>query len=52
MNFRSMPWLEEVQGFWWAIGAMAAVAVTLLLYFWTRRLIDRPRTPRPPRWLR
>jgi Mg2+ and Co2+ transporter CorA len=47
-----MPWIDQVHGFWWAIGAMAAVAVTLLLYFWARRIIDRPRTPRPPRWLR
>jgi Mg2+ and Co2+ transporter CorA len=52
MNFDRMPWIDQVHGFWWAIGAMAAVAVTLLLYFWARRIIDRPRTPRPPRWLR
>jgi len=24
----------------------------MLLYFWTRRIIERPRAPRTPRWLR
>jgi len=52
MNFHAMPWVENKEGFWWALGAMSIVAVTLLLYFWTRRILDRPRTPRRPRWLR
>jgi Mg2+ and Co2+ transporter CorA len=52
MNFRSMPWIDEPRGVWWALGTMATVAVLLLLYFWTRRILARPRTPRPPRWLR
>jgi Mg2+ and Co2+ transporter CorA len=52
MNFHVMPWVGENEGFWWAVGAMCAVATSLLLYFWTRRILDRPRTPRPPRWLR
>lgn len=52
MNFQAMPWVGDKQGFWWAVGAMGAVATSLLLYFWTRRILDRPRTPRTPRWLR
>lgn len=52
MNFRSMPWIDEPRGVWWALGTMATVAVLLLLYFWARRILARPRTPRPPRWLR
>ena len=52
MNFRHMPLLEEANGFWITAGAMAAVAAVMLLYFWTRRIIERPRAPRTPRWLR
>lgn len=52
MNFRSMPWIDEPQGVWWALGTMATLAVLLLLYFWTRRILERPRPLKPPRWLR
>jgi Mg2+ and Co2+ transporter CorA len=52
MNFHRMPWVDEREGFVWAMGTMATVAVTLLLYFWARRILERPRTPRRPRWLR
>jgi magnesium transporter len=52
MNFERMPLLAHQQGFWWTIGAMIALAATLLLYFWTRRLLTRPRGPRWLRWLR
>jgi Mg2+ and Co2+ transporter CorA len=52
MNFRHMPLLEDADGFWITAGAMAAVAVIMLLYFWTRRILERPRAPRPSRWFR
>lgn len=52
MNFRHMPLLEDVDGFWMTISAMGAVATVMLLYFWTRRILERPRAPRAPRWLR
>jgi len=52
MNFRHMPLLEDFDGFWVTIGAMTTVAVIMLLYFWTRRILERPRAPRTPRWLR
>jgi Mg2+ and Co2+ transporter CorA len=52
MNFRHMPLLAEADGFWITVGSMAAVAFVMLLYFWTRRILSRPRTPNPLRWLR
>ena len=52
MNFRHMPLLDDVDGFWVTTGAMATVAAIMLLYFWTRRILERPRAPRPSRWFR
>jgi Mg2+ and Co2+ transporter CorA len=52
MNFRHMPLLEDAEGFWITAAAMGAVAFVMLLYFWTRRILSRPRTPNPLRWLR
>lgn len=52
MNFRHMPLLDDLDGFWLTVGAMATVATVMLLYFWTRRILERPRAPRTPRWLR
>ena len=52
MNFRHMPLLDELDGFWVTVSAMGAVAAVMLLYFWTRRILERPRAPRTPRWLR
>lgn len=52
MNFDRMPLLRELDGFWWTVAGMGAIAFIMMLYFWTRRILDRPRTPRRPRWLR
>ena len=52
MNFQHMPLLSDFDGFWWTIAGMTAIVVVMLLYFWARRILDRPRRPRPPRWLR
>lgn len=52
MNFERMPLLRELDGFWWTVAGMATIAFVMMLYFWTRRILDRPRTPRAPRWLR
>ncbi len=52
MNFHFMPLLRDPQGFWWTLAAMGTIVTVALLYFWARRILDRPRTPRPPRWLR
>lgn len=52
MNFERLPGKDEFNGFWWTIAGMGAIVFLMLLYFWTRRILDRPRTPRPPRWMR
>lgn len=41
MNFEFIPWVHTADGFWWAMGAMALIAVTLLVFFWRRRYLDR-----------
>ena len=51
MNFRHMPLLDDLDGFWITVGTMATVAAIMVLYFWTRRILERPRAPRTPRWL-
>lgn len=52
MNFERMPLLHDHEGFWWTVTAMGAIVAVMLFYFWTRRILDRPRAPRAPRWLR
>lgn len=37
MNFRLMPWLDDADGFAYALGLMAVVAVAMLAVFWRRR---------------
>lgn len=37
MNFRNMPLLDQPDGFWLIIGAMASVATVLAVIFWRRR---------------
>jgi magnesium transporter len=39
MNFHSMPLLEKPDGFWVALGMMAAMAATMGLIFWRRKLL-------------
>lgn len=41
MNFSHMPWLNEAQGFWWAISIMVGIAVLMLLIFWRRQWLSR-----------
>ena len=52
MNFKFMPPLDEPHAFYWTLAGMGAIVVVMLLYFWTRRILDRPRTPKPWRWFR
>ena len=40
MNFIHMPWIEEHNGFWWAIGIMASIALMMILIFWRRQWIS------------
>ncbi|MDP1657925.1 MAG: magnesium/cobalt transporter CorA [Methylotenera sp.] len=37
MNFDYMPWLKEHNGFWWAMGLMAGIALIMILIFWRRQ---------------
>ncbi len=41
MNFEDMPLLQQAQGFWITLGAMAAVAGALGLVFWRKRYLAR-----------
>ncbi len=40
MNFESMPWLKNVNGFWWAMGLMAGIALIMVLIFWRRQWLS------------
>lgn len=41
MNFDVMPLLKDHDGFWVAIGFMAAIAAIMLLIFWRRQWVTR-----------
>lgn len=41
MNFRHMPLLADIDGFWWVIAAMATMAVTMGMIFWRREWLSR-----------
>ena len=41
MNFDSIPLLHRQTGFWWAMGSMAFIALTLALIFWRKRYLAR-----------
>lgn len=41
MNFEFIPLLHIHSGFWWAMGSMAFIAVSLALFFWRKRYITR-----------
>jgi magnesium transporter len=41
MNFKSIPWLAEPNGFWFAIGLMAGIAGMMGLIFWRRQWLSR-----------
>jgi len=40
MNFDTMPWLKEANGFWWAIGLMVSIASIMILIFWRRQWLS------------
>ncbi len=41
MNFEAMPLLHQSDGFWIAVGVMAALAAGLGLFFWRKRYLAR-----------
>ncbi|HEY4373771.1 MAG TPA: magnesium transporter CorA family protein [Burkholderiales bacterium] len=48
MNFKEMPWLEWHLGFWTTMGLMSLLALCLMLYFRSKRYIERSDRPRRP----
>ncbi len=40
MNFIHMPWIDEHNGFWWALGIMATIATIMILIFWRRQWLS------------
>jgi magnesium transporter len=40
MNFIHMPWIEAHNGFWWALGIMATIALMMILIFWRRQWLQ------------
>ena len=41
MNFNWMPWIDEKNGFWWALGIMGGIAFVMIMIFWRRQWINR-----------
>ncbi|MDH4464221.1 MAG: magnesium transporter CorA family protein [Acidovorax sp.] len=41
MNFEFLPLIHMQDGFWWAVGAMVAIAVALVALFWRKRYLAR-----------
>jgi Mg2+ and Co2+ transporter CorA len=39
MNFQFMPLLHLEYGFWWAMGGMALIAITLMGFFWRKHYL-------------
>ena len=46
MNFKEMPWLDWHLGFWTTVGLMALLALSLMLFFRSKRYIERSDRPR------
>ncbi len=42
MNFEFIPLLHQSNGFMIAMGLMAAIAIGLVVFFWSKRYLDRP----------
>jgi magnesium transporter len=43
MNFEFVPFLHRQAGFWWAMGAMVVIAVSLGLLFWRKQYLAKTR---------
>lgn len=41
MNFEYIPWLHQVDGFWWTLVSMGGVALVMGLVFWRKRYLSR-----------
>jgi len=40
MNFVHMPWIDDYDGFWYAVAIMAGIALIMLLIFWRRQWLS------------
>ena len=40
MNFTHMPWIDHYNGFWWALGIMAGIALVMIMIFWRRQWLS------------
>ncbi|UCU99554.1 magnesium transporter CorA family protein [Acidovorax radicis] len=43
MNFEFIPLVHKSDGFWWAMGAMALIALSLVALFWRKQYLSRTR---------
>ena len=43
MNFEFLPLIHKADGFWWALGSMVFIALSLVLLFWRKRYLARTR---------
>ncbi|MFY3384026.1 magnesium transporter CorA family protein [Paracidovorax sp. MALMAid1276] len=43
MNFEFLPLIHKADGFWWALGSMAVIALGLVALFWRKRYLARTR---------
>ncbi|MFN7155652.1 MAG: magnesium transporter CorA family protein [Acidovorax sp.] len=41
MNFEFLPLIHKADGFWWALGSMAFIALALVALFWRKRYLAR-----------
>ncbi len=41
MNFEFIPLVHSETGFWWAMGAMGAIALVLVVVFWRKKYLAR-----------
>ena len=41
MNFEFIPLIHKQDGFWWAMGSMAVIALSLVALFWRKRYLAR-----------
>ena len=40
MNFHWMPWINDRNGFWWALAIMSGIALMMILIFWRRQWLS------------
>ena len=43
MNFEFIPLVHKSDGFWWAMGAMVLIALSLVALFWRKQYLSRTR---------